>query len=320
MSDRRTITLAIRESGDRFASHLYLDGELVATNRTLSPETTQAQRELSEDHLSWFEQPRIPLVEEETLRAIGEQLFETWLVDDWTDVRDELSPTDRRRFVVASDVPAVLNLPWSLLRLPGEDEPIGLDPTSSVRLHPATERLAESRDEQRPGPLRVLYSACAPRDAGELGYEKEEYQLLQTLTQPGHDVAHFGCDLGAFDELQGRVREYRPHVMHLTGHGVVGDGEALFAFEDEKDYTDLRAGDQIVRDALAGRGVQCVFVSGCETGQAPEVAATNGLCQDLVASGVPLSVGWAASILDDVATAFGNTFCSDLPDDVPPTE
>lgn len=312
MPDWTTITLAMKESGDTLSSHLYVDEEPVATNQALSPTATKAQRELSDDYLSLFEQPQIPLVEEEALRTMGTQLFKTWLADDWKDVEEVLAPTGRRRFVVASDVPAVLNLPWSLLRLPEADEPVGLDPTSSLRLHPVTERLPKSNDERRPGPLRVLYSACAPRDAVELGYEKEEYQLLQTLTQPDQDVAHFGCDLGAFNELQNRVREYRPHVVHLTGHGVVNEGEAHFAFEGEKGGTDLRPGDQIVNDALAGRGVQCVFVSGCETGQAPAVEATNGLCQDLVASGVPLSVGWAASILDDVAMEFGDTFYAEL--------
>jgi len=175
------------------------------------------------------------------LAEIGEHLFETWLADDWDAVQNALTPPGRSRVVVASDVSAVLNLPWSLLRLPGWDEPLGLDPNSSIRLHPAADRLAEGDGERRPGLLRVLYSACAPRDAGNLGYEKEEYQLLQTLTQPAADVDHFGCDLGRFDELQGRVREYNPHVVHLTGHGIVQDGKGHFAFEDEEGYTDLRS-------------------------------------------------------------------------------
>ena len=317
MPDWTTITLAIKESagGDTWTSHLYVDETLIATDRTLSPDATQAQRELSEKYLSWFEQPQLPLVEEQALTAIGTRLFETWLADDWAAAEDALSPTDHRRIVVASDVPAILNLSWSLLRLSGEDEPLGLDPNSSIRLHPAAEGLAESHDERRPGPLRVLYSACAPRDAGDLGYEKEEQQLLQTLTQPGPDVAHFGCDLGRFDELQYRVREYNPHVVHLTGHGMIEEGEGHFAFEDQRGYTDLRSGgqiSQIMKDSLAERDVQCVFVSGCETGQAPEVEVTSGLCQGLVRGGVPLAVGWGASILDDVATEFGNTFYAEL--------
>lgn len=124
MPDWTTITLAIKESagGDNLVSHLYVGEEPVATNRTLSSADAQAQRKLSEGYLSWFEQPRLP-VEEQELKTIGEQLFETWLADDWGDVEEALSPTARRRFVVASDVSAVLNLPWSLLRLPGEDVP-----------------------------------------------------------------------------------------------------------------------------------------------------------------------------------------------------
>lgn len=314
MSDSRTVTLVVKDAngGDAWGEHLYVDGDPVATNRTLGSDEVQAQRDLADEYLSWFETRGLPIREKDTLAAIGEQLFETWLADDWDDLESALMPPGRSRFVVASDVPAVLNLPWSLLRLPGRDEPLGLDPLSSVRLHPMAEQLTMDSGERRPGPLRVLYSACAPRDAGDLGYEKEEYQLLQTLTQPGHDVEHFGCDLGRFDELQDRVREYNPHVVHLTGHGVVDDGKAHFAFEDEKGNSDLRPGNQIVRDALVGRGVQCVFVSGCETGQAPEIQATNGLCQELVLSGVSLSVGWAASILDEVAIKFGDTFYAEL--------
>jgi hypothetical protein len=297
--DWTTITLKIEGSSaeGRYTTHLYVDETPIATNQTLSPDATQAQRELSHKYLSLFEQSGLPLVEEQTLNAIGYQLFETWLDHYWAEVEDAFSPTDPRRFVVASDVPAVLNLPWSLLRLPGEDEPLGLDPNDSIRLHPATQRLAESQDEPRPGPLRVLYSACAPRGAEDLSYEREEHQLLQTLTQPEYDVAHFGCDLGAFDEFKERVGEYRPHVVHLTGHGFIREGEGQFAFEDERGYTDLRPGEEIVDEALDEapdeRRVQCVFVSGCETGRAPEVEALNGVCQSLVMNGVPVAVGWA---------------------------
>jgi hypothetical protein len=171
MSNGSTITLAIKESagGDSFVSHLYVDEAPVATNRTLSPTATQAQRELSDDYLSLFEQSQIPLVEEEALRTIGQQPFETWLADDWADVQGESSPTGRRRFVGASDVPAVLNLPWSLLRLPGEDELVGLDPTSSLRLHPMTERLAESNDEQRSGPALLPHGATERSRRGTFG-------------------------------------------------------------------------------------------------------------------------------------------------------
>lgn len=73
MPDWTTITLAIKEStgSEAFTSHLYFNGNPVATNRTPSPEATQAQRELSTGYLSWFEQPQLPPVEEQTLTQPG---------------------------------------------------------------------------------------------------------------------------------------------------------------------------------------------------------------------------------------------------------
>ncbi|MEJ7640082.1 MAG: AAA family ATPase [Singulisphaera sp.] len=47
-----------------------------------------------------------------------------------------------------------------------------------------------------------------------------------------------------------------------------------------------------------------MFFNGCRTSQ----AATAGLCQSLVTAGVPLAVGWAASVADDRATDFAEEF------------
>jgi len=35
------------------------------------------------------------------------------------------------------------------------------------------------------------------------------------------------------------VNEYRPHIFHRTGHGVVRDGQGHFAFEKEDGTADL---------------------------------------------------------------------------------
>ena len=59
--------------------------------------------------------------------------------------------------------------------------------------------------------------------------------------------------------------------------------------------------------------MQCVFVSGCQSGKAPR-EALSGICQSLVGAEVPLAVGWAASIADDLATNFARTFYKTLKD------
>ena len=108
--------------------------------------------------------------------------------------------------------------------------------------------------------------ACAPTDQATLDYEREDEALFRAVS--GQDVAFDSCDLGTFEELKERVNEFRPHILHLTGHGVVRDGKGHFAFEKEDGTADLVPAEEL-RRFLAGSGVQCVFVSGCQSGQPP---------------------------------------------------
>jgi len=76
----------------------------------------------------------------------------------------------------------------------------------------------------------------APKGPADLDYEREEEALFRAIS--GQDVAFDSCDLGTFQELKERISEYRPHILHLTGHGVVRDGKGHFAFEKKDGITD----------------------------------------------------------------------------------
>ncbi|MCI0489842.1 MAG: CHAT domain-containing protein [Blastocatellia bacterium] len=101
-------------------------------------------------------------------------------------------------------------------------------------------------------------------------------------------------------------------MVHLNGHGVVREGLGYFAFEDDSGQADLRSSKEIRQKLFAGSSVQCAFISGCETGKAPPVAALGGVCQGLVSEEIPLAIGWAASIADDLAIHFATTFYNTL--------
>jgi hypothetical protein len=83
-------------------------------------------------------------------------------------------------------------------------------------------------------------------------------------------------DLGTYDELVERNDEFKPHVVHLSGHAQAGEHGAVFLFEDERGQGDPRSAADL-RQAFAGGGVECVFLSGCEAGKAPSRAALGGL-------------------------------------------
>src|SRR5260370_21671394 len=93
---------------------------------------------------------------------------------------------------------------------------------------------------------------------------------------------------------------------------VKDDGLGWFAFEDERGATDLHSSVEMARHLFAGTSVQCAFVSGCQTGKAPPINAMGGICQGLVREGVPLAIGWAASIADDLATQLAQGFYGTL--------
>jgi tetratricopeptide (TPR) repeat protein len=161
--------------------------------------------------------------------------------------------------------------------------------------------------DQRGPPLRIVFLAAAPQGQVALDYEKEEEAILRaTVKLKGAQL--FTAELGTCEELDELLRRVKPHIVHLSGHGVVGsDGVGRFVFEDEAGMADPRDAKHLAA-LFEKRHVPCVFLNGCQTAQ----AAVAGLCQSLTSAGVPLVLGWAASVADERATAFAETFYREL--------
>jgi tetratricopeptide (TPR) repeat protein len=312
MSQEPTITLSIKESGERpnttYLFHILLDEKALTSNQNLSLPDSQAVREISRSFNSLFEQGCKPEKDAGAQRALGKQLFDLWLAPSWKKINAAVPVGSLPFLVIASEIPEILNLPWELL-LPPDSDFLGIIPLFRIRRFPSSARqMASFTGVLRARPLRLLFMACSPLDQPTLDYEREEEALFRAIY--GQDVAFDSCDLGTFEELKEKVSEFLPHIVHLTGHGAVLNGQGRFAFEKEDGTTDLVPSEEL-RRFLAGSGVQCVFVSGCQSGKAPR-EALSGICQSLVGAEVPLAVGWAASIADDLATNFARTFYKTL--------
>ncbi|MDD2756330.1 MAG: CHAT domain-containing protein, partial [Methanothrix sp.] len=277
---------------------ILLNGSPITSNHSLSLPESQTVRELSRSFGALFEQKCMPVKDADAQRALGRQLFDLWLASSWEKIGAAVPVGSLRFLVIASEIPEILNLPWELL-LPPESDFLGINPLFRIRRFPSTARqMAHFTGELRPRPLRLLFMACSPSDQPTLDYENEEEALFRAVY--GQDVAFDSCDLGTFEELKEKVSEFKPHIVHLTGHGAVQEGQGRFAFEKEDGSADLVSSAEL-RRFLAGSGVQCVFVSGCQSGKAPGEALA-GICQALVGAEVPLAVGWAASIADGMVT------------------
>ena len=306
-----TITLNIHEAGQAFVYHLRVGADLLASNQGVPPQEAREARELAERFAGLFEQHRAPQLALDAQIALGDALFALWLAPHWPAIAARMPAGAPRVLAIASETPSILNLPWELLRHEGQF--LGRDLRYSIRRLPRADgTLSPVAGELPPRPLRILFVACAPTDQDTLDYEREEAALLGAIAAAGSNVAFDSGDLGTFEELRDRIDAFRPHVVHLTGHGVVRDGLGYFAFENEQGRTDLRSSTQIRNELFAGSGVQCAFISGCQSGKTPPVAAIGGVCQGLVSSDVPLAIGWAASIADDSATSFAAVFYKTL--------
>jgi tetratricopeptide (TPR) repeat protein len=269
---------------------------------TVQDQAARAIADLSRRFLEMFEQGGRPLVDPEALRAIGRGLFATWFAPAWSAIAADGDGPGPHDLLIQSADRRVLNLPWELVEL-APDLPVGCDAAWSLRRSPL-KKTAAADVPLRPGPLRIAFLAAAPTDQDQLDYEREEDAMLgATARLPG--VAVQFAELGSFEELADLVAECRPHVVHLSGHGrMAADGQGTFAFEDERGRTDSHTAAEIVSRIFRGSSVQCVFFNGCQTSQ----AAAAGLCESLVAAGVPLAVGWSAKVADDLATDFTAEF------------
>ncbi|HXW31176.1 MAG TPA: hypothetical protein VEK55_17585, partial [Xanthobacteraceae bacterium] len=132
-------------------------------------------RELAWRYGQLFEQRTLPQLAREAQTGLGSALFKLWLDPAWGALSAKLGLGDQRIVLIRSASPAILNLPWELLR--SEGEALGSDARWALRRVPIVDGTIDSGPAVSglpPGPLRVLLMVAAPQDQLELDFEREE--------------------------------------------------------------------------------------------------------------------------------------------------
>ena len=305
-----TVHVGQKEANTYSYSIILNHSQDIIRDRTLATDETKYLLDLNKQCKQLFENRNQYGISPDNQYQAGYKLFKIWFQDTWKEIQATITASDTVCITIASEDSEILNLPWELMN-DADPHFFSTEPRYSIRRYPGNPlEISPSPADLRPGPLRILFMACSPRDEAQLYYEREE-EFLQYAIQ-GLNVAYDSGDMGTFQELEKRIGEFRPHVVHLSGHGTVGsDGKGYFVFEDDTGDSDLKSSDEI-RRIITGSGVQCIFVSGCLTGLAPSAEAINGICQNLVHDGIPFALGWAASIADIHATDFAREFYQTL--------
>jgi tetratricopeptide (TPR) repeat protein len=252
--------------------------------------------------------------------------------DVYTTLRARTATTE---LIVRSPLPAVLGLPWELLRDPARPTPLALDLAGMSRSLPGEGLPAP---QQAAGELlRVLMVIARPRGADDVGYRMVARPLLQRLDAVRGQVELVVLRPPTLDALQQALRlakdEGRPfQVVHFDGHGVLagrragsGSGgpphmfaqpqaEGFLQFESSAEDSGLVSAAQFAV-ALKAAEVPLVVLNACQSAAMSdqvEAAVATRLLQEGMAAVVAMGYSiYAVAAAEFMAAFYERLFAGD---------
>ncbi|HZR48336.1 MAG TPA: tetratricopeptide repeat protein [Streptosporangiaceae bacterium] len=212
--------------------------------------------------------------------------------------------------VFRSEDPALLALPWELMRDPARPTPLALDLAGVSRSLP-TQQLADTVPVPG-GKLRVLMVIARPAGRTDVGYQMIARPLLDRLHAVRGEVDLVVLRPPTLDQLALTLRraaeEGAPfHVVHFDGHGLQNDGgfpsraasdmyqgrpgEGVLVFEKPGGGADEVPASMIAQ-VLKDAKVPVVVLNACQSGaigKALEAAVATRLLQEGTASVVAMA-------------------------------
>lgn len=248
-------------------------------------------------------------------RAIFGWLDETGWATTW------VKGTGPRRLEIAVEETgspaaiALLDLPWELLV--EQNDFLAGDPTQPFVVFRSIHRTPHATPPPpRHRDLAVMFMAASPAGQQELSYEDEEAAILDATERlPLQLVVE---ESGCADFLKERWAQEGPfEALHLSCHGtILATGEPVLLLETpEGNGTTVQPGELIA--TLGEEQATLLFLSACRTAEAGTERGgdvTESFVRALIRAGVANVLGWDGSVYDRDATAFAETFYSELAD------
>jgi len=258
---------------------------------------------------------RVP--EGDALRDFGMDLFRSLFVGDVRRLYDVARSERRDRpldLVLTSNIPWLAALPWEFAFDPNRRKYLATEELHFIRnvLTP----VPAARPEPRAGKLRMLVVIAQPLGTQELSTEEETERIresFKTLLEAGLvdlEVLSDGTPPSLHRRLEHEARRGESFdVVHFIGHGLYDEeaheGTLLFV---DLEGRQKRVTVQTLREILAGRGVQLVFLNACDTARDDRRTLNRGVAQALVEAGLPAVVANQYKVLDPSAVAFAEHF------------
>lgn len=246
---------------------------------------------------------------------LGQTLFDTLLPEPLNDLyRASLGHTrgagKRLRLRLRIEPPELAALPWEYLYDPRAELFLGISPEIALSRYTQVNEPLPPPLTVAP-PLRVLFVLSAPSDMDTFGLRPldsaREIDLIRQALQ-NRNVQWETLEHAAAAPLRRKLREFKPHVVHLIGHGTFEKGQGWLLLENDN-YTGRPVSDRQFREFFLGADeTRLVVLNACQGATRSSAQVMSGLALQLVRRGLPAVVAMQAPILDTAAVTFSAEF------------
>lgn len=210
------------------------------------------------------------------------------------------------------DSPTLSRLPWEYCY--SEDDPMFL---AQSRETPLVRYIAHSLDEGEislPETVKVLLAIAIPSDQESLDHEQEEERIRKILSDLGDRADLRVLKNPSQHELQLALNQYKPHIFHFVGHGLIQNGQAALALVGEDTDKTVPLDEKGLSPMMKDSGVLVAVLNACYTalpdkgaGKA-ETEAMQGIGPSLIRAGIPAVLAMQTTVPDKTAVSFARDF------------
>ncbi|MEL6672466.1 MAG: tetratricopeptide repeat protein [Bacteroidota bacterium] len=219
--------------------------------------------------------------------------------------------------IFSSEEEEMLNLPFEMMRQPGQTSPMMLQRDNFLIAHSRESSLEDFKLQGIPAlapPLRILYVTALPEDLSEkakfLELERETIEFiaaLDSLRQRGMVVFEI-LDIASLENIREALSNGQHHILHISGHGVHAEQKesstGYLYLEDENGETAKVSGEELAAALKDFSSLKLIMLSACETARAEE----KGVVGALVQAQMPAVIGMRYPVTDPGARLFTGIF------------
>ncbi len=252
---------------------------------------------------------------EASLTSVGRTLFNALLPESLqnlyhTSLGLARGAGKRLRLRLRADPPELAALPWEYLYDPSADLFLGISPDTALSRYVQVSEPLPPPMAVTP-PLRVLIALSSPDNLSEynlapLKSEREVGLVRQALQDK--NVALDVLEHTVAAPLRQKLREFKPHVVHMIGHGLFKNELGWLVIEDD-DHKVRLIGERQFREFFLGADeTRLVLLNVCQGASQSSARVISGLAPQLVRRGLPAVVAMQAKVPDRAAVTFASEF------------